>query len=251
MNKSKSQKIILITGAAQGLGREIALWYAKKGEKVIVLDKTSKEQIELSFLENIYSYNSADITDTEKTDALIEKIISEAGRIDVLINNAAIKIFGELEALNVNNIEQAIKTNITALILMTKRVLPVFVRQGYGDVINISSNAAFNGYKKGSVYCATKSAVNLFTQAIAKEFTGENIKINCICPQNIATPENLGKSYLDKNKLIPTEKVIKAIEKVLRSKCSGRLIPVISRRTLLKNILEDFKRCFFWLRGDV
>lgn len=241
-NHLSQEEVIIVTGGANGLGRAIAIWFANKGCRAIVFDKTPQREISAELLKTIYRYIEIDITDVTQLDKSLNEIIQDIGRIDTLVNNAGIKIFNKLELLTTEEIQKAISVNFFALAVLTKKLIPIFKKQGYGNIINISSRAGFSGYQNGSIYCATKSAVNIFTQALAEELRGSNIRINTICPQNIATPENLANPKLNKTDLVSMENVIRAIDLVLQKKNSGRIIPIMTKKEIFISSIKNIKK---------
>lgn len=209
-------KVVLITGSSQGIGKETALAFAKEGANVAVTYNTNKQKaeevfkecdkIKTSFLVNL------DVTNSESIKNCIEKVIDEFGAIDVLVNNAGVLFDNELMKQNINEIENQINTNLLGLIKMTKAVLPFIKEQEESIIINIASDAGKNSYADYSVYCATKFGVRGFTQALSKELPN-NIKIYSVNP-------GLTSTAMTNHQGVPAKKVAEIIINTAKGKIS-------------------------------
>jgi len=183
-------KIILITGSSQGIGKETALEFAKNGAKVVVTYNSNKKKGEEVFKE-CKKFNESllielNIKDKESIKNCVEKTIDKFGAIDILVNNSGVLEWKKLSEQNEDEIENQIETNLHGLIKMTKKVLPYFQGQDEGIIINLSSAAGKEAYEGLTVYCATKFGVRGFTQALAKELP-KGIKIFSINPGMTST----------------------------------------------------------------
>ena len=180
-------KTALVTGAAQGLGREIALALAKEGCDIIVtdidLDGAEKTGEEVRALGKKAFVKKADVLKNAEVTELIEAGIKELGKIDILVNAADGTTFsGFLAEADLADIEQEINLNLMGTIYCTKAVMPGMVAQKSGKILNISSNTARSGMPGGSGYSAAKAGVVGFTRAMAAEGAGSGININAIAP---------------------------------------------------------------------
>ena len=229
---------ILITGIKQGLGRYLALEFKKQNyaNSIIGVDKISKKELKREISDIIDQYYEVDLSDIDSSLNTFNNIIKKNKNIDVVINNAGIKLFDNFKKLNQYDIINAFRVNT---------VLPVLINQlflnelEYIRIINISSNAGFQGYPTGSVYCSSKAALIKFTEAISKE-TGSNQYVYTLCPSTIATKEYL-KQFPEKNnsKLIAPEKVFSKIIKLIDGNAKSRVVPMISHKDKIKYILYD------------
>ena len=183
-------KIVLITGSSQGIGRETALLFAKEGAHVIITYNLSVKKGEEVFKEcnkmNKSLLVHLDITDEESIKNCIEKVIDEFGAIDILVNNAGVISWKNLIEQSNKEIDLQIDTNLKGLIKMTRAVLPFMKGQNDGIIINISSGAGKKGYSGLTTYCGTKFAVRGFTQAMIQELP-KGIKICSVNPGMTAT----------------------------------------------------------------
>jgi NAD(P)-dependent dehydrogenase (short-subunit alcohol dehydrogenase family) len=175
-------RVVAITGAAQGMGREYALLLAERGAKVLVNDlKGAEETIALirerggEALEN-----RADVSDAAQTDAMVEAALAAWGRLDAVINNAA--SYGP-SLPDPETTARILGVHLTATINVTRSALPVFRRQAYGRILNVGSGSMF-GLPGVAIYAAGKGGVLGFTRAIARDLLAEglDIKANLILP---------------------------------------------------------------------
>lgn len=179
-------KVILVTGASSGIGRAVCLSLAKYHPKLVIfarrrsqLLKTAKllEQLKIEVLPIV-----GDIRNREDREKLVDFAIKRFGRIDVLINNAGLGKANLFLEQPETEIDQLIETNLLALIKMTKQVLPIMKRQESGMVINMSSSLALLPVYPFAVYCATKSAVKIFSDSIRQEFKKYGISVSTVMP---------------------------------------------------------------------
>ena len=183
-------KVVLVTGSSQGIGKETVLEFAKRGAKVIVTYNKNKKKAE-EVLQECEKFNESllielNVKDKESIKNCVEKTIDKFGAIDILVNNSGVLEWKHFSEQNNNEIENQIETNLTGLIKMTKKVLPYFQGQNEGIIINISSDAGKEAYEDLTVYCATKFGVRGFTQALAKELP-KGIKVFSVNPGMTAT----------------------------------------------------------------
>lgn len=190
-------KVAIITGAASGLGEADALMLAKEGAKVVVADieevkgKKVAEKIRRDGGESIFVKH--DVTSEKDWDNLINKTLSEFGKLDVLVNNAGIQIIKEVENISLEEWRRLMSVNLDGVFLGTKHAIRAMRKTGGGSIINMSSAAGIVGtLDNTSAYCASKGAVRLFTKAVALECSkagrNYNIRVNSVHPGVIETP---------------------------------------------------------------
>lgn len=183
-------KIVLITGSSQGIGREAALLFAKEGSHVVVTYNASKKKAEEVFSECNKLKESLllklDVTDSESIKNCVEKTIDKFGAIDILVNNSGIISWKNFSEQSEKEIDLQIDVNYKGLVKMVKSTLPFMKAQNSGTIINISSGAGKTGFSGLTTYCGTKFAVRGFTQAMRNELPSE-IKMISVNPGLTAT----------------------------------------------------------------
>ncbi|WP_028785001.1 SDR family NAD(P)-dependent oxidoreductase [Thalassobacillus devorans] len=177
----------VITGGGTGLGRALAHRYAKEGYKIILLGRTERS-LSLVRMEIIQQGGQAESYICDITEpASVEEAIRQLDRVDVLINNAGIGIFGELSSLKEEDIDKMLETNVKGTILMTQKALPL-LKVSEGRVLNIISTAGLRGKVNESVYCASKFAVRGFTESLQKEWEDQPMSATAVYMGGMNTP---------------------------------------------------------------
>ena len=188
---SADQKIAIVTGSSSGIGLDTSVTLAQNGFLTYAtmrnLDKSSivkaaaeKEKLPIRIVK-------LDVTDDQSVKDAIRTVVSENGRIDVLVNNAGYGLIGAFEDLSIDEIKNLYETNIFGLIRATQAVLPVMRRKKSGIIVNMSSGAGLFGYPGGSAYVSTKFAVEGLTESISYELGQFGIKVVLIEPGFIKT----------------------------------------------------------------
>jgi len=189
--KKLEGKVALITGSSRGIGKAIALEFARNGAKVIVNYSKSKESAEavVSEIEKIGSNAIAIKADVSKEND-IEKLFAEArkvfGKIDVLVNNAGVYVHNEATEFNEQNWNAVLDTNLKSVMLCTKEAVIEMQRHKSGTIVNIASTWGIINYGGAPAYGASKAGIIFLTKRFAKEF-GPNIRVNAIAPGMIDT----------------------------------------------------------------
>ena len=183
-------KVVVVTGAAQGIGRQIALHFAKSKAKVVVLDvveETLKEaQKELSSYSEC-SYYVVDVADSKQVGEALNKVIDNSSKIDILINNAGITRDNLALRLSENDWDKVIAVNLKGAFLCSKFCAKYMVKQRQGKIINISSIIGIIGNPGQANYSASKAGLIGLTKSFAKELGSRNICVNAIAPGYIQT----------------------------------------------------------------
>jgi len=185
------QKVAIVTGSSSGIGLESALLLARNGyityatmrspeKDTSIKTAVQKEGLPIRVVQ-------LDVTDDSSVKNAVDHIISEAGRIDVLVNNAGYGLGGALEDLSMEEIKSQYETNLFGLIRVTQAVLPTMRKQRSGRILNLSSGAGIFGYPGGSAYVSTKFAVEGLSESIAYELEPFGIKVILIEPGFIRT----------------------------------------------------------------
>jgi NAD(P)-dependent dehydrogenase (short-subunit alcohol dehydrogenase family) len=193
-------KVVLITGAARGMGRSHALAFAREGASVAALDVGknglklayslgSQEDLEGTVAECRHSSGQAsialyaDVSNPSQVKAAVERTIQELGRIDILVNNAGISTGAQLaHELSVDDWDKVLAVNLKGVWLCCKYVIPQMIKQHSGKIVNISSIAGLMAFSGFSSYVASKFGVVGLTKTLAIELAEHDINVNCVCP---------------------------------------------------------------------
>ena len=186
-------KIALITGAAYGIGFEIAKSYAEAGATIVfndikqeLVDKGLASYAELGIKAHGYV---CDVTDEDKVNEMVQKIEEEVGVIDILVNNAGIIKRIPMLEMKASDFRQVIDVDLNAPFIVAKAVIPSMIKKGHGKIINICSMMSELGRETVAAYAAAKGGLKMLTKNIASEFGEYNIQCNGIGPGYIATPQ--------------------------------------------------------------
>jgi NAD(P)-dependent dehydrogenase (short-subunit alcohol dehydrogenase family) len=180
------QRIAIVTGAGQGIGRAIALGLAREGARVAIADvneesaNTVKNEIEASGGRALAI--RTDVSNEKSVQAMVEKSLQEFLRVDILVNNAGIFPTSPVEEMSEEDWDRVIGTNLVGVFLCSRAVVPKFLEQGIGRIISITSGRAFQGAKNGAHYAASKAGIIGFSKSLALELAPHGITVNVICP---------------------------------------------------------------------
>ena len=185
-------KVALITGGARGIGKAVALAYAREGAKLAICARTDSEidatVREIQGLKGECRGWVCDVSLEESVKNLGQQIQKAYGRIDILVNNAGVMTRpAPLTELEVKKWDYTIAVNLRGPFLVTKEVLPLMVRQNSGSIINVSSGLGRSGYANFGAYSVSKWGVEGFTQTLAAEVRSHNIRVNSVDPGYVAT----------------------------------------------------------------
>ena len=185
-------KCAVITGASRGIGREIALKYAKEGAN-IVLNYRNSETEALQLKEELDKLGSdtliikANVSDFEEAERLIKEAKEVFGRVDILVNNAGITKDNLIMRMKEEDFDSVIDVNLKGAFNCLKAVTPIMIRQKEGKIINMSSVVGVIGNAGQVNYCASKAGLIGMTKSLAREIGGKNINVNAIAPGFIDT----------------------------------------------------------------
>lgn len=185
-------KTAIVTGAARGIGKAVALAFAKEGANVAITDlriddnalETEKQIVALGVKCKVYASDASNFADTEK---VVEQIINDFGTVDVLVNNAGITMDTLLLRMTEQQWDTVINVNLKSVYNFTKVVQRVMIKKQSGSIINMSSVVGVGGNAGQSNYSASKAGMIGFTKSIAQELGSRNIRSNAIAPGFIIT----------------------------------------------------------------
>lgn len=220
-------KVVLITGASRGIGREIAIELEKVGYQVIAnYNKSEQKAKELQVEYNDIDIYKADVSNRKEVHEMIEYVLSKYKRIDVLINNAGISMSGVFTDVTDEEWNRIMSNNLYSVFCTTQEVLPDMINRKEGCIINISSIWGMVGSSCETIYSVTKAGIDGLTKSLAKELGPSNIRVNSIAPGIIDTEMN--NCY--------TEEEIKEIKEEIPLERIGKKV--------------DIAKCVKWLIDD-
>ena len=185
-------KTAIITGAARGIGKQIALAYARDGANIAFTDlelneaaqQTRDEIAALGVKVQFYASNAADFEAAHK---VVEQVVTDFGRVDILVNNAGITRDTLLMRMTEQQWDQVIQVNLKSAFNFTHAVTPVMMRQRSGSIISLSSVVGINGNAGQANYAASKAGIIALTKSVAKELGSRGVRVNAIAPGFILT----------------------------------------------------------------
>ena len=188
-------RVAIVTGAATGLGRGIAMLYAAEGADVAILDRNGPGAATVENAVRALGRRSTsvqvDVSDEASVKAAIAAAINALGPPDILVNNAGIATVSLLEDMQTAMWDEMIRVNLSSVFFCTRAVLPHMRARHYGRIINISSQLAHKGGEGMAHYAAAKAGVLGLTRSLAYEVTRDNIAVNAICPGPLLTDMRL------------------------------------------------------------
>ena len=178
-----TDKIAIVTGAGQGIGRAVAEKLTAEGATVVVTDinESAAEDV-AELIGNEAIAVRVDVTSPDSLAAMVEQVVGRFGRADVLVNNAGWDKASPFVESEPADWDRVIQVNLYGVLNTTKVVLPLMASQGHGTVVNIASDAGRVGSSGEAVYSAAKGGIIAFTKSIAREMARHQINVNCVCP---------------------------------------------------------------------
>lgn len=231
-----NKKVIVITGSSSGIGATLADYFQQKGHSVYGLSRSKKDKV-------TFKHIATDVTSKENVIQSIQQIINEAGRIDVLINNAGVGMLGAIEDVTREDLEKLMNVNVMGVIHTLQATLPLMRLQKSGHILNVSSIASNHGLPFRGFYSASKSVVDRITESVRMENRGTGIEIATLNFGDIQTPiaENRIQSTVSGFYKNNYEKLIKTIdEEVEHGMKPEKLIPIIERLIHKKNLKPHY-----------
>jgi 3-oxoacyl-[acyl-carrier protein] reductase len=241
MIEGLKDRVVIVTGGAHGIGKAYCLGFAKAGSKVVIADIDSaaaeRTATEISKNDGAQALTvHVDVSNEEATKRMAAQTLDRFGRIDVLINNAAVFSVvpmnrGRIETIDPEEWDRLMAVNLRGLFFCCRAVLPVMRKQKSGKIINIASGTVFAGSPGRIHYVTSKAATIGFTRTLAREVGEDNINVNCLAPGNTLSEDN------------PTEQMIKFRESSVNLRSLKRIqVPqdVVGAMLFLASPVSDF-----------
>lgn len=185
-------KVALVTGAANGIGRATATLFAALGARVTIIDRdrdgvrkaldameTCGQGVECEF---------ADVTDANSCARAVTAIAERRGRIDILVNTVGVIRRADITTTSEEEWDLVLNVNLKSVFLMAREVIPKMHNSGGGSIVNVASGWGLSGGARAAAYCAAKGGVVQLTRAMALDHAGDKIRVNCVCPGDTNTP---------------------------------------------------------------
>ncbi len=185
-------KVVLITGSGAGIGRAAALAFAREGASVVVNSQSAASGSEtLALLRSegrAALFVQGDVSCNDDARRLVEEAVRRFGRLHVLVNNAGIVLPGRVDNISEDDWERTFAVNVKGSYLVSRHAIQAMRQSGGGVIVHVSSVAAEKGIPDRAAYSASKGALLALTRAMARDYLGENIRVNCVCPGTTYTP---------------------------------------------------------------
>lgn len=181
MTQSFAGKTVLITGAAGGIGRALCHSFAAKGAHIIASDRDEEKlQGDLTI--------AGCLTDPDFANHLPEQVVSQFGKLDIIINNAGVIARGDVTQNSDDDLALSLAVNVEAPFRISRAAIPIMANQGGGAIINIASCWGRRPGPNHALYCMTKAALASLTECMGRDHAHQNIRVNGICPNEVNTP---------------------------------------------------------------
>lgn len=194
MEQSYKDKIALITGGSEGIGKETALRLAKKGAHVVICarraEKLAEAETEIKNAGGSCETVSLDVGDDAAFKALIAEVFAKHNRLDMLVNNAASVHYAPISKLSLDHWRKDFTVNADAVFVSTKAAMEVMAKTGGGSIVNVSSSCGIRAAHNMSSYSASKAALTHFSACAAIEGARSNIRVNAVVPGQVETEAN-------------------------------------------------------------
>ena len=242
-------KVVLITGASSGIGKETAIEFAKLGATIVLVarrkDKLEQTANELKKFDVTTLLCQCDVSKKKQVEEMANMVIEKFGTLDILVNNAGFAIYGSVSDLSVDEIESQMETNYFGMIYCVKNFLPTMLNKKSGHIVNVASVAASFGLPGIASYCASKFAMLGFSEGLKHELKDTGVGITVVSPIMVRTDFFNHPSFEKMPKYSPTSLSSRTVAKtILRAANSSRLeiiVPSVVRGAVwMKNTFPYF-----------
>ena len=225
-------KVVLITGASSGIGKQTAIEFAKLGSNIILVArrKNKLEQVENELKQfNVNTLVCAcDVSKKDQVEKMSKIVLEKFNSIDILVNNAGFAIYGSVYDLSVNDIESQMETNYFGMVYCTKNFLPLMLEKKSGHIVNVASVAASFGLPGIASYCASKFAMLGFSEGLKHELSGTGVGITVVSPIMVKTNFFDHPSFEKMPKYSPTSLNSKTVAKAIVNAANSSRLEIIT-----------------------
>ncbi|MGC1614362.1 MAG: SDR family NAD(P)-dependent oxidoreductase [Candidatus Acidiferrum sp.] len=208
----------LVTGGSRGIGRAVALRLASLGASLAICGRDpvalAASAADLKKTGSQVYSRVADVSQAADVTALVDSAQATLGPISILVNNAGVGLFGPAHEKSEADWDRVLNTNLKSVFLVSRALAPSMIRQGAGDIINISSLAGRNAFAGGGIYCASKWGLQGLSACMAEDLREHGIRVSVICPGSVNT-EFSTRSSKDPAKLLSPEDVAHAVAMIV------------------------------------
>jgi NAD(P)-dependent dehydrogenase (short-subunit alcohol dehydrogenase family) len=198
-------KIALVTGGGTGIGRAIALLFAREGARLVVAGRRSdplQDVVrEIRSAGGTATFTRGDVTKPDRVEMMVHGAVYNFGGLDILVNNAGVFVEGSVVDIDEKKWDRVLGTNLKGAYLVSRLAIPAMKNRGGGAIVNIASVHGLVGMKGGAAYCASKGGLVQLTRAMALDHAPDRIRVNAICPGLVDTAmtrdANGGSTWLD------------------------------------------------------
>jgi NAD(P)-dependent dehydrogenase (short-subunit alcohol dehydrogenase family) len=219
MNRRFEDKVVIVTGSSFGIGRAAAEAFANEGAHVVICargaEKLDEAAAAIREAGGGVTAKVIDLSDLDAVAALINDTAEEHGRLDVLVNNAAVTRHGPIATMSVDNWRKNFSVTADATFVGTREAMKIMIKQGHGAIVNVSSSCGSRAAIGVAGYSAAKAALTQFTNCAAMEAAAYNVRINTVIPGSVDTPANQAAAQ-------GNQEIIDTLEAAIPMKRSGK-----------------------------
>jgi NAD(P)-dependent dehydrogenase (short-subunit alcohol dehydrogenase family) len=219
MNRRFEDKVVIVTGSSFGIGRAAAEAFANEGAHVVICargeEKLDEAAAAIRESGGRVTAKVIDLSDLDAVAALINDTAEEHGRLDVLVNNAAVTRHGPIATMSVDNWRKNFSVTADATFVGTREAMKIMIKQGHGAIVNVSSSCGSRAAIGVAGYSAAKAALTQFTNCAAMEAAAYNVRINTVIPGSVDTPANQAAAQ-------GNQEIIDTLEAAIPMKRSGK-----------------------------
>ena len=226
-----TNKVVVITGASSGIGKQVAIEFGQLGANVVLVgrkkDKLKQTEIELKQFSTTTMICQCDVSKKDQVEIMTKMVLNKFGSVDILVNNAGFAIYGSVSDLSIDDIELQMQTNYLGMVYCVKKFLPSMLQQKSGHIVNVASVAASFGLPGIAPYCASKFAMLGFSEGLKHELKNSGVDITVVSPIMVRTNFFDHPSFEKMPKHSPTSLDPKTVAKAVLKAANSRRLEII------------------------